>query len=294
MDRYIRPLVVTIVSAATTLNAQKQTPQPLPTSSAPTRTAVAASYTNLPLSFEPNVGQSSGDVKFLSRGRGYSRFLTTNQAVLSLKREQSAMTHRGITPRSQTGVSPDVPGKVKPTNGVLHMTLVGASPEATVQGVEELPGKSNYFIGSNPTKWRTNVPTYAKVKYRGVYSGIDLVYYGNQEGQLEYDFIVAPGTDPKAISLLIDRETNGLPDGSSLPASIDTSGDITLRNSFGDMRFQKPVVYQEDADGHREYRDAGYVLDAGGQPSTISFRVGNYDRRGLNLDVLDVLWRLLL
>ena len=78
------------------------------------------------------------------------------------------------------------------------MKLRNANPAAKVTGVDELAGTSNYFIGNDPAKWRTNVATYAKVKYEGIYSGIDLVYYGNQR-QLEYDFIVAPGADPRRI-----------------------------------------------------------------------------------------------
>jgi len=81
------------------------------------------------------------------------------------------------------------------------MKLVGANPNAVATGGDELPGKTNYFIGNNPKKWRTNVPTYAKVKYKGVYPGIDLVYYGNQGGRLEYDFVVAPGAGPNVIAL---------------------------------------------------------------------------------------------
>ena len=72
------------------------------------------------------------------------------------------------------------------------MKFVGANPAPQVVGVDELPGKSNYFIGNDPAKWQTNVPSYAKVKYEGVYPGVDLVYYGNQR-QLEYDFVVALG-----------------------------------------------------------------------------------------------------
>jgi hypothetical protein len=82
------------------------------------------------------------------------------------------------------------------------MKLVGSNPHAKVSGLEELPGKSNYFIGTDPKKWRTNVPNYAKVKYAGVYPGVDLVYYGNQ-GKLEYDFVVQPGADPRSIQLAI-------------------------------------------------------------------------------------------
>ena len=115
----------------------------------------AVAYGQLPLIFEANAGQIDGEVKFLSRGRGYTLFLTPDEAVLALVK----------APGDQT---------------VLRMTLVGASPSPRVTGLEELPGKVNYFIGNDPAKWRTNVPTYAKVKYEAVYPGVDLVYYGNQ------------------------------------------------------------------------------------------------------------------
>ena len=85
---------------------------------------------------------------------------------------------------------------------VLRMKLVGGNPNPQIAGGAELPVKTNYFIGNDPKKWRTNVPTYAKVKYGNVYPGIDLVYYGNW-GQLEYDFVVAPGADPGVIRLAL-------------------------------------------------------------------------------------------
>ena len=66
-----------------------------------------------------------------------------------------------------------------------------------------MPGKSHYFIGNDPAKWRTNIPTFARVKYEGVYPGMDIVYYGNQ-GQLEYDFVVAPGADPGLVTLAFE------------------------------------------------------------------------------------------
>ena len=79
------------------------------------------------------------------------------------------------------------------------MKLLGANPDAKVTGLEELPGKSNYFLGNDPKKWRTNVPHFARVRFEDVYPGIDLVYYGTEQGQLEYDFIVHPGADPAII-----------------------------------------------------------------------------------------------
>jgi len=131
---------------------------------------------------------------------------------------------------------------------------------------------TNYFIGSDPAKWRTNVAGYAKVKYEGVYPGIDLVYYDNGEGRLEYDFIVAPGADPKQIALSIE-------DAQSV--EVDSSGDLIISAATGTIRKPAPKVYQE-IDGKRQEITAGYrLLDT--RPATpdtqmIAFALGAYDR----------------
>jgi hypothetical protein len=127
---------------------------------------LAASYGKLPLSFELNAGQTDASVRFLSRGPGYALFLTGNEAVLSLEKRSHPQTK---TPQRPKTISPPA---------AFRMRLAGANPNATVTGLDELPGKSNYFIDNDPKKWRTNVPTYAKVKYQNVYRGVDLVYYG--------------------------------------------------------------------------------------------------------------------
>ena len=129
------------------------------------------------------------------------------------------------------------------------MKLVNANPAAKVTGIDELPGKSNYFIGNDPKKWRTNVPTYAKVKYEGIYPGIDLVYYGNQR-QLEYDFVVAPGADPR----LIQFDVRG-----AKRIRRDEGGDLVLKMDEGEIRWHKPVVYQEK-DGTRQEIAAHYAI----------------------------------
>ena len=103
---------------------------------------------------------------------------------------------------------------------MLRIKLIGASPQPGLVGLEELPGKVNYFIGNDPKKWRTNISTFAKVKYKDVYPGIDLVYYGNQ-GQLEYDFIVAPGADPKIIKFDIQGADK---------LELNARGDLALQN----------------------------------------------------------------
>src|SRR6476660_6409825 len=138
-----------------------------------------ASYARLPLGFEANSGQTDARVKFLSHGRGFSLFLADAEAVVVLKKPD----------HGRTKSTPSLSGST------IRMQLLGASATAREVGSEELPGKANYFIGNDPSKWRTNIPTYAKVKFESVYAGIDLVYYGNQ-GQMEYDFVVSAGADP--------------------------------------------------------------------------------------------------
>ena len=113
----------------------------------------------LPLIFELNAGQTSSDVKFLSRGAGYTLFLTPAEMVLGF-----------ATSPSQKKA------------GVLRMQLPGANPKPRIAGIEELPGKVNYFIGNDPAQWRTNLATYAKVKYESIYPGVDLIYCMRRAG----------------------------------------------------------------------------------------------------------------
>src|SRR2546428_175288 len=221
-----------------------------------TKPQVLAAYGKLPLSFEANQGQTEPQVKFLSRGSGYTLFLTSTEAVLMLTKTDAHAKHR-------------IPGEarlVEPEKGagtVLRMKLVVANPAPAVAGVGELPGKSNYFVGNDPKKWRANVPTYAKIEYRDVYPGVNLVYYGNQR-QLEHDFVVSPGADPKAITLAFE----GM-DG----VAIDGLGDLVLRADGGGVRLRKPFVYQEQ-DGQRAVIPTRYVLKAERQ---VAFEVAAYD-----------------
>ena len=245
------------------------------------RPAIEVAYGNLPLSFEPNEGQTNSQVEFLSRGRGYTLFLTATEAVLSLSSPQSSQRAQ----RANFPSASSAPSAVDDPNlqsAVVRMKLVGANPSPRITGLEELPGKSHYFIGNDPAKWRTNVPTYAKVKYEDVYPGVDLVYYGNQ-GQLEYDLIVAPGSDPGAIHLAF----GGLDFGGGDELEIDVQGDLVLHAGGSQIRLQKPLVYQEtgeirqetdeirqETDGIRQEIPAAYVLNARRQ---VGFEVGTYD-----------------
>jgi hypothetical protein len=206
-------------------------------------TVSRASYGTLPLGFERNYGQSDAKVDFLARGRGYSLFLTSNEAVIAV----GGGTHADGSRQ----------------HALLRMMLVNASRGSRATGADELPGKRHYLIGSDPAKWRTNIPTYGRVTYAGVYPGIDLVYYGNQ-GQLEYDFIVAPGIDPGLITLAFQGARD---------VQIDGRGELVLHVEGGEVRQRKPVVYQEIAGVRREVPGV-YVLR---QANQIGFAIAAYD-----------------
>jgi hypothetical protein len=200
---------------------------------------VQEAYGKLPLYFEANHGQTDRQVKFLNRGRGYSLFLTPTEAVLAL------------SPRPTEGEG-------QGERAVLRMSFVGANLKTRVEGLEKLPGIVNYFIGNDPKKWRTNIPTYAKVRQKNVYPGVDVVYYGNQR-QLEYDFVVRPGAHPNTIKLSFQGAED---------VSIDDQGDLILQVSGGEVRLLKPNVYQE-IKGKKQTIAARYILQASSVPSPL-------------------------
>ena len=253
--------------------------------------SVVALFAHLPLSFEINQGQADPRVKYLSHGHGYTLWLTADQAVLALR--SSAQPSTSALP-------------------MVRLRLVGSDPASSVWGEQPLPGQSNYFLGNNPKKWRTNVPTYAKVKYANVYPGVDLVYYGSQ-GQLEYDFLVQPGADPNSIQLAVSSDQQGgrrkkavgsmketqdrAPAGQSaidnrkssipVPLRIARNGDLVVATEGGEVIFHKPLVYQPRTDyeprtknqeprpTNKKIIDGKYVLKG----DRVTFALGNYDRR---------------
>jgi hypothetical protein len=204
-------------------------------------------YGRLPLSFEFNQGQTDPRVKFLSRGSGYSLFLTSDEAVLTLSKgsPQSRNGSDQARGRLSTAGGPLQPAVFKAPRvaqhspktiaAVVRMRLVGSNAKAKITGLEELPGKSNYFIGKDPRNWRTDVPNYAEVKYANVYPGVDLVYYGNQR-QLEYDFVVEPGADPRQIELSF---------GGAKRLRLDADGNLIISIAGGEVIEHKPVIYQD-------------------------------------------------
>jgi len=221
--------------------------------SGPTRSSEApqqmlATYGHLPMTFEPNQGQTDRSVRFLARGSGYGLYLTAQQAVLALQRPAANPQHPGAR------------------TSVVSMKLVGAEHASEPVGDALLPGKSNYFIGNDPAKWHRDIPQFARVRYRNVYSGIDLVYYGNQ-GRLEYDFEVAPGSDPSQVALRFQGPRN---------LRIDANGDLVLVVDGSDVRLQAPRVYQKF--GAEERSVTGRFELRGNDKDEVGFQLGAYDR----------------
>ena len=241
----IRPVVMTVIGAvgaclATMLAvAISSAPPPaLPAVGEPAASAVASDYGKLPLSFEPNAGRTDGRADFISQGDGYASFTTHHGAVIRL----------GDGPRRSR---------------VVRLGLVGANQSSSVAGLERLPGKVNSFIGNEPSRWRTGISTYERVRYSGVYPGVAVDWYGRQ-GRLEYDFRIAAGADPEAIALRVAGADS---------LRLTGNGDLLIGAGNRTIRQRAPVAYQASA-GIRHFVNAGYRIDG----DRVSFKLGAYDR----------------
>jgi len=222
---------------------------------------VLEAYRRLPLRFELNQGQADEPVKYVSRGAGYTLFLTPTESVLSLYKEPAAVGS-SASGRQQLKEGGGLERRSSPT-AVLRMRMVGADAEASITGLEPLAGRVNYLVGDR-ARWRTNIPTYGSVSYREAYPGIDLVYHGASDSQLEYDFVVAPGADPKAIRLAFSGAEN---------IRIDSAGKLVIRTAAGDLFHRKPIIYQQ-SEGTRQLVSGKYVRRS---KNEIGFQVGPYD-----------------
>jgi Beta-propeller repeat len=200
--------------------------------------SAASNYGKIPLSFEPNRGQADSKALYLARGTGYLVSLeSSGPRILLRKGSKSAQ---------------------------ISSRLVGGSGSSKLEALEPLPGHSSYFRGRDRSKWVTGIPNYARVRAAGVYPGIDLVYYGNQSG-LEYDFVVSPGADPRAISMRFDGVTS---------LRIDDRGNLILSTRAGEVTEQKPVIYQTAGD-ERQPVAGRFVIHS---RRTVVFEVPSYDR----------------
>jgi uncharacterized repeat protein (TIGR01451 family) len=245
-----------------------------------TKKRMLTAVAKIPMSFEINRGQTDKQVQFLSRGAGYTLFLTHDSAVLALPVPADFKAAPAPTPTATearplpyvgSNARVDNPAKRgKRSEEVLTMHVVGANQQAQVSGEGKQRAQSNYYIGNVASDWHTNVANYEKVRYAGVYPGVDLVYYGNQK-QLEYDFVVNPGADANNIALTFGGNADGR---KHVPLSINHDGNLVATLKTGDVSFHRPVIYQT-RNNEKISVDGRYILKADGR---VGFQIGNYDR----------------
>jgi hypothetical protein len=244
--RHLSGLLVLTVIAVTLVIVLIKPPAGKPSEPRPPAiTALARPRMNFdaapPVSFEPNLGQAPRLVKFLSRSADSTLFLTSSEAVLS--------PH---------------PARPRDFARPLRMRIVGANPNAGAAGLDEFPGKVNYFVGNHPEKWHTNIPTYARVKLTSVYPGIDLVYHEHR-GQLEFDFLLYPGADVRKIRIAFPTAST---------TKLDEHGALLLRLGQTIARFQSPCLYQQIG-SIKTPVDGRFTLHS---DHTLGFAVAAYDK----------------
>jgi hypothetical protein len=267
--------VLAIISIAVLVIAPARHPRdvtaaaasPATTAAPAAQSRIRASYAALPLAFEQNQGQTDPQVKYLTRGSGYTLFLTGDDAVFALHTSARHANQRTLSKvRGGAGMRPTRGSRDdarKDLSAVVRMHLVGANSLAKVAASGQLPGVSNYFIGNDPSKWRSGVARYARVSYQDVYPGVNMAFHGAQQ-QLEFDFLVAPGANPAPIGFHF-KGAQGM--------KTDDSGNLVITSAAGDVLLHRPVAYQEH-DGAREAVAAQFVLKSNNQ---VSFALGNYD-----------------
>jgi len=191
---------------------------------------------DLPLHFEPRPGLPGRGPEYLARAAGGAVALAGGEVR--------------VAPGGGTGE-------------VMTISFPGAHGPERVEAEERLPGVSNYILGSEASRWRTGVPRYGQVRWRDLYRGVDVLFYG-RSGMFEYDFMVAPGADVSGIALRYEG---------AIPVEVDSGGNLVLRGKEGDVLQLKPHSYQ-DIGGTRVPVMSEYVL---GDDGRVGFQVGDYD-----------------
>src|SRR5688572_17793628 len=211
----------------------------------------------VPVAFEQNNGQADAQAKFLLRAPGYTAFFNEREVRFAFRHSRRESI-RGRD-RHRTVAS-----------SVVQISIAGANPRATLAGSEELPGRVNYLLGSDESKWRTDVPRFARITATDIYPGVDLTYYGAARN-LEYDFIVRPGADPSSIRMRFEG-------GARLTLDNDGHLHVSIDGTEVAM-WRAPFAYQGAS---RDPVPCSFVLR--GQRE-VGFTTGEYDRsRSLVID----------
>jgi hypothetical protein len=197
------------------------------------RTAMA----HLPLRFEANLGQTNPDVRYVARSGGFTLLLTSR------------------------GPSFRLPG-----SGSVDVSLLNSNRAPEMEALGRSSARIDSYVGGRD-RWRTNIPSYARVRYRSVYPGVDVDYYGS-DGRLEYDFVLSPGANPHAIRMKF----------SGAPAlSLTREGDLVLEVGGKRLVQKRPFIYQEDPGTSARVQVAGGYRLLGN--NTVGLKLGRYDRK---------------
>jgi len=207
------------------------------------------------LRFEENLGQFDARVSYVARGAGYFLSLSPHAVQFELQRRME----------SAADSEPFEPASAAPAMERARLTigLLGADSAAIIKGQGKQPGTVNYFIGNDASRWRTGVPCYDRVRVSGVYPGIDLVHYGNQQ-RLEYDFEISPGVSPQSISMQF-RGVAGM--------ELAANGELVIHLGQTELRQPRPVAFQIIAGIRKEVRVDYRLVGA----DVVQFALGNYD-----------------
>jgi hypothetical protein len=229
--------------------------------------AVQKTFAQLPSVFEENAGQFAGGARFVSRGAGHTLLLGAGGVTLALRRG-GGKEGSGVTPdRAAPGENARGRRAPEPSYQLINMQFVGANPRPDIKGEGALKGRVNYFVGRDAAKWRAGLRTFAGVRYRDLYPGVDLVFHGGSNGgSLEYDFVLAPGADHRQVRLSFAGADR---------LSVGEGGELRLHTKAGTISQSAPVIYQE-VHGARRAVEGGYVLRGRRE---VGFRVGEYDPR---------------
>jgi len=231
---------------------------------------IQLSSTKSPLVFEPNRGQAASEFQWIGRGAGFRLGITSDGATIEFRDRAGAAPSKPLFPNASQVAKSSTRQKTQSTLVKLHLSGSSGWKPA---GVSPTGGISNYFIGNTPAGWHTDIPQYAQVKATSVYNGVDLVFHGN-ESALEYDFVVAPGANPKQIQLQFE--------GAASLQVDKASGDLVVATSSGaELRHAQPKIYQE-AGGKKTSVKGGFQVLKG---DTAGFTLEKYDpKRPLVID----------
>ena len=224
----------------------------------------------VPLAFEPNQGQAESGIQYVGRGKGYNLYLTHSTAMMEVHRGRldgevarmirdrrlgAAGTMRMLEQRRRTESN---------YSAVVQMQMINANPTPQLLASEQEPGKVNYLVGRDRSKWHSNVPLYGRVEYKEIYPGVDLAFHG-VGGQFEFDYLVGPNADPEQIALKFEGAEK---------VRTTAQGDLVLGTAVGDIRLLKPVAYQGQG-ASRKLVEARFAV----RGNRVSFDLGKYDRR---------------